>query len=363
MREVISSWLDDPEAAERIVHVETVPGRRPIYEDVDPPLPDRLAEVLRAQGIDRLYRHQARVIRRAREGVHTVVVAGTAAGKSLGYQVPIAEASLQDRKATALLLFPTKALGRDQFRALHALGLEELVPVVYDGDTEDDARAWARRHATAVVTNPDMLHVGILPYHGNWGRFFAALRFVVVDEVHVLRGIFGSHVGNVLRRLRRVAAHYGTQPTFLGSSATIGNPGTLAETLTGRPMTVVDRNGAPAGAKHVVVLNPPLLDTRLGVRAGGLGLARRSALAFLRAGRQTIVFGRSRVAVELMLTGLREALREGHGPIHRVRGYRGGYLPTERRAIEAGDAATVRKVNDEAGIPYARVIEALDLHA
>jgi DEAD/DEAH box helicase domain-containing protein len=176
----------------------------------------------------------------------------------------------------------------------------------------------------------------VLPHHTKWFQLFEQLRYIVVDEAHTYRGVFGSHVADVLRRLLRLCDHYGSRPQIVACSATIGNPGVLAETLTGRQMTVIDRNGAPAGEKHVVVLNPPLVDPRLGVRAGGLGLAKRCALAFLRAGRQTIVFGRSRFAVELMLTGLREALREGRGPLRRVRGYRSGYLPSERRAIEAG---------------------------
>ena len=330
MHPVVEAWLADPERADRIAHVETVPPRRAIYEKLDPPLPDRLARALSDRGIERLYRQQAQAIRRARAGTHTVVVAGTASGKSLGYQVPIAEAALADRTSTAILLFPTKALARDQFRSLHTLGIPEMTPVVYDGDTDSDARAWARRHANVVMTNPDMLHVGILPSHGKWATFFRHLRFVVIDEVHVLRGIFGSHVGNVLRRLRRVARHYGADPTFLGSSATIGNPGELMSALTGLPVEVVEQDTSPAGVRHYVLWNPEIdEDDR-----------RRSALAettdlfvdLVRRGEHTIAFARSRKGVELVYRWARERLDADLAA--RIAPYRAGYLAEERRAVE-----------------------------
>ena len=212
----------------------------------------------------------------------------------------------------------------------------DLSAAVYDGDTPAPIRAVVREAGQVVVTNPDMLSTAILPHHTKWFQLFEQLRFIVIDEAHTYRGIFGSHVANVLRRLLRICAHYGSAPRIVCCSATIGNPGQLAETLTGRPFAVIDRSGAPTGERHVVVLDPPPLDPRTGVRPGPHGLSHRAALAFLRAGRQTIVFGRARVAVELLLTSLREALREGRGPIDRVRGYRSGYLPSERRAIEAG---------------------------
>ena len=242
-------------------------------------------------------------------------------------------------RLAALYLFPTKALSQDQlaaFRGLAAAAELEIAAGVYDGDTPASIRSVIRGAGQVVVTNPDMLHAAILPHHTKWFQLFEQLRYIVVDEAHTYRGIFGSHVAVVLRRLLRLCEHYGSRPQIICCSATIGNPRSLAETLTGRPMTLIDRNGAPAGEKHIVVLNPPVVDRRSGIRPGALGLARRSALAFLRAGRQTIVFGRSRIGVELLLTGLRESLREGRGPLSRVRGYRGGYLPTERRAIEEG---------------------------
>jgi len=330
MHPAVSSWLDDPERADRIAHVEIVPERRAIYEDLEPPLPDRVAAALAGQGIERLYRHQSQAIARARAGTHTVVVAGTASGKSLGYQVPVLEAAVEDRSATALVLFPTKALARDQFRAMHAFGIPEVTPVVYDGDTDGETRAWARKHATVVMTNPDMLHVGILPSHAKWAAFFRRLRFVVVDEVHVLRGVFGSHVGNVLRRLRRVARLYGATPTFLGSSATIGNPGDLMEALTGLPVDVVEQDTSPSGVRHYVLWNPELEEDD----------RRRSALAettdlfvdLVGQGEHTIAFARSRKGVELVYRWARDRL--GPDLADRIAPYRAGYLPEQRREIE-----------------------------
>ena len=197
-------------------------------------------------------------------------------------------------------------------------------------------RSAIRTAGQVVVTNPDMLHSAILPHHTKWFQLFEQLRIIVVDELHTYRGVFGSHVANVLRRLLRLCAHYGSHPVIVCCSATIGNPAELAELLTGRPSRLIDRNGAPSGERHLLLVEPPLLDPATGARGSALTLAQRWALPFLRAGRQTIVFGRSRVAVEVILTGLREALRESFGPRSRVRGYRGGYLPTERRSIERG---------------------------
>ncbi|HSM01601.1 MAG TPA: DEAD/DEAH box helicase [Acidimicrobiia bacterium] len=330
MHPAVASWLADPERADRIAHVETVAERRAIFEDLDPPMPDDLRAALAERGIDRLYRHQAQAIKRARAGTHTVVVAGTASGKSLGYQVPILEAALEDRAATALLLFPTKALARDQFRAMHAFGIPEVTPVVYDGDTDSETRSWARKHATVVMTNPDMLHVGILPSHGKWATFFRRLQYVVIDEVHVLRGIFGSHVGNVVRRLRRVARHYGADPTFLGSSATIGNPGELMSALTGLPVDVVEQDASPAGVRHYVLWNPELEedDTRRSPLAETTDLF----VDLVGRGEHTIAFARSRKGVELVYRWARERLDLDLAD--RIAPYRAGYLPEQRREIE-----------------------------
>lgn len=330
MEDVVADWLADADTAERIAHVEQVPARDPIYEDLDPPVPAELSGALAERGIERLYRHQAQCIRRAREGINTVVVAGTASGKSLCYQVPIAEAALGDRRATALLLFPTKALTQDQYRSLYQLGVPPLVPAVYDGDTDTDARAWARRHANVVLTNPDMLHVGILPHHARWARFLARLRYVVVDEIHVLRGIFGSHVGNVLRRLRRLAAHYGADPTFLASSATVGNPADLAARLVGLPFEEVDQDTSPAGAKQYVLWNPERDET--GSRRSALAEATDVFVDLVGRKRHTIAFARSRKGTELVYRWARDRL-DGEAR-DRIAPYRAGYLPEQRRRTE-----------------------------
>jgi DEAD/DEAH box helicase domain-containing protein len=236
-------------------------------------------------------------------------------------------------------MFPTKALGQDQvaeFALLSRAAGLSISANTYDGDTPAPIRSAIRKAGQVVVTNPDMLHSAILPHHTKWFQLFEQLRVVVIDELHTYRGVFGSHVANVIRRLLRLCEHYGSRPIIVCCSATIGNPAELAAQLSGRSARLVDRNGAPSGERHVLLVDPPIIDGPTGARGSALTLAQRWALPFLRAGRQTIVFGRSRVAVEILLTGLREALRADLGPRSRVRGYRGGYLPTERRAIERG---------------------------
>ena len=274
---------------------------------------------------------------RAREDL--VVVTPTASGKSLCYTVPVLQAIAEDPSARALFLFPTKALGQDQVAELgdlvHDAGLT-VSANTYDGDTPAPIRSAIRKAGQVVVTNPDMLHSAMLPHHTKWFQLFEQLRVIVVDELHTYRGVFGSHVANVLRRLLRLCAHYGSNPVIVCCSATIANPSELAEQLTGRPVRLIDRNGAPSGEKHVLLVDPPVIDASTGARGSALTLAQRWAIPFLRAGRQTVVFGKSRVAVEIMLSNVRETLRMDLGPRSRVRGYRGGYLPTERRAIERG---------------------------
>ena len=337
--ETLDRLLAEPEIAQAIVEHRVLPER----EAQVAPFPDwldrRLVRGLHAQGIEMLYTHQREALDALREGKDVVVVTPTASGKTLCYGLPVLQAVADDPSARALFLFPTKALSQDQMAAFRELAERSEMDVqagVYDGDTPGPIRTNIRTSGQVVVTNPDMLHSAILPHHTKWFQLFEQLRYIVVDETHMYRGIFGSHVANVLTRLLRLCAHYGSHPQIVCCSATIGNPKELAETLTGRQMTVIDRNGAPAGEKHVVILNPPVIDSRTGVRPGPLGLSHHSALNFLRAGRQTIVFSKARVAVELLLTSLREAFREGRGPLKRIRGYRGGYLPTERRDIEAG---------------------------
>ena len=330
-----------------LVHAESLPARPARYAEIAEPLPRALRHVLDAQGIGRLYSHQAQAIGLARAGKHVVVATGTASGKSLAYNIPVLERLLLEPQATALYLFPTKALAQDQLRGLHRLAeaspdlARVLATGTYDGDTPGSARRKLRETGNAILTNPDMLHQGILPYHARWGRFFSNLRYVVVDEVHTYRGIFGSHVANVLRRLRRIARHYGAEPQFLCSSATLRNPQELAELLVGDDVHVIDQDGSPRGPKLFVFWNPRTYEKARD--DGSDSLARRSAsvdaerimVALLKRGVQTIVFTKARVVAELIYRYARERLeREKGGLADLLSPYRGGYLPEERRAIE-----------------------------
>ena len=317
-------------------HFPAVPAR---YADFPEELDPRLVDVLRQRGIERLYTHQRAAFDAARAGKDTVVVTPTASGKTLCYNLPVLDAILKDADARALYLFPTKALSQDQLAELHgtieALGAD-IGTFTYDGDTPQDARKAIRARAHAVVTNPDMLHKGILPHHTKWVKLFENLRYVVVDELHSLRGVYGSHVANVFRRLARLCAFYGSRPQFLCSSATIGNPKQLAEALTGRDMTLVGDSGAPRGEKCFAIYNPPVVNRQLGIRRSSLNAARDVSLSFLGKGMQTIVFAPSRLATEVLVTYLKASLETKPGSEGVIRGYRGGYLPLKRREIERG---------------------------
>jgi len=336
---VLERLLEEPSLARGVVHHEIIEARpaqtAPFPEWLDP----RIVRGLESRGIASLYAHQAEAIEAVHAGEDVVVVTPTASGKTLCYALPVLQALAQDPSARALFLFPTKALGQDQvaeFSELARASDLQVAAATYDGDTPAPIRSAIRGAGQVVVTNPDMLHSAILPHHTKWFQLFEQVQIIVVDELHTYRGVFGSHVANVLRRLLRLCRHYGSNPIIVCSSATIGNPAELAAQLTGRQPRLIDRNGAPRGTRHIVLVDPPLLDTATGARMSALTHAQRWALPFLRAGRQTIVFGRARVAVEIILTGLRESLRDSFGPRSRLRGYRGGYLPTERRAIERG---------------------------
>jgi DEAD/DEAH box helicase domain-containing protein len=336
---VLERLLAEAESRGLFVHVRRIPERAARL--VEPPawLDPRLRTALAARGIERLYSHQAEALEALRGGGDVVVVTPTASGKTLCYNLPVLQAIADDPAARALYLFPTKALSQDQvteFRELSSAAGLEVAASTYDGDTPAPVRHVVRGAGQVVVTNPDMLHAAILPHHTKWFHLFEQLRYVVVDELHTYRGLYGSHVANVLRRLLRICAHYGSHPQLVTCSATIGNPLELAVRLTGRSPVLIDRNGAPSGARTIAVVNPPVVNPELGVRASSARTSARLALAFLRADCQTIVFGNSRLQVELILTTIREALRAGRGPWQRVRGYRSGYLPTERRAIERG---------------------------
>ncbi|HEY7728798.1 MAG TPA: DEAD/DEAH box helicase [Candidatus Eisenbacteria bacterium] len=324
-----------------IVHLEELPPRPARFRDLAGPLPEALQALLGAQGIERLYEHQARAIDLARAGKHVAVATGTASGKSLAYHLPILERLLLEPGAVALYIFPTKALAQDQLRGLHRFAEDSpelgriLVAGTYDGDTPGHTRRRLREKANAILTNPDMLHQGILPYHARWARVLSNLRYVVVDEMHTYRGIFGSHVGNVLRRLRRLARHYGSEPQFLLSSATIRNPGELAALLLGDEASVVDEDGSPRGPRLFAFWNPLYRGPDSPDRRSASIEAERILVALLRRGVQTIVFTKARVVAELIYRYARERLeREKEGLADAIAPYRGGYLPEERRAIE-----------------------------
>ena len=336
---VLDRALGEPSLARGVLHHAVEPARDAVTAPFPAWLDPRIRSALAARDIHALYTHQAEALDAVRAGRDVCVVTPTASGKSLCYELPVLQALTEDPSARALWLFPTKALGEDQvtaFRELTTAAGLAIATATYDGDTPTPIRTSIRTAGQVVVTNPDMLHAAILPHHTKWFQLFEQVRVIVIDELHTYRGLFGSHVANVIRRLLRLCAHYGSHPVIVTCSATIANPGELATLLTGRVPVVVDRNGAPSGERHVLFVDTPLIDAASGARGSALTLAQRWALPFIRAGRQTIVFARSRTAVEVVLTGLREALREHHGPRTRVRGYRGGYLPTERRAIEAG---------------------------
>jgi DEAD/DEAH box helicase domain-containing protein len=330
--QVIAAWQADPERSPNIAHVRSEPERAAAYDDLD--VHESVGKRLNELGIDRVYGHQARAIEAIRSGGDTVVVSGTASGKSLTYQIPIAEAVAADETATALLLFPTKALGRDQLQGLTRLLGTDVGVAVYDGDTDPRERKWVREKARVVLTNPDMLHVGILPNHRGWLRFLGGLRYVVVDEMHTLRGVFGSHVANVLARLRRLAAHHGSRPTLVFTSATIGNPGGLATWLAGRPVAVSAGDDAPRGPRRYVLWNPPMTDEEDGTRPSPLNEATSVFVDLVGADVSSLLFTRSRKSTELTYRWASERL--GQERAARIAPYRSGYLPEQRRRVERG---------------------------
>jgi len=329
----------DPLFMENVVRWEVLPPRQAQYAPFPEGLDPRLQPVLEKRGIHQLYTHQAHSIRATGEGKNVVVVTPTASGKTMCYNLPVLSAILQDDNARALYLFPTKALSADQVSELYELiemmGVD-VKTYTYDGDTPAAARKAVRQAGHIVVTNPDMLHSGILPHHTKWVKLFENLRYIVIDEIHTYRGVFGSNLANVLRRLMRLCAFYGSHPQFILCSATIANPKELAETLTGASVELIDDNGAPMGERHFVFYNPPVINKQLGIRKGMIPETRRIASMLLQNGIQTITFTRSRLNVEVLTKYLKELIRDPLGNAGRVRGYRGGYLPTQRREIERG---------------------------
>ena len=323
--------------AERVI-----PAQQATYGEFPDAVNGHLRAVLEARGIARPYVYQAEAIVHTLAGRNVVVVTPTASGKTLCYNVPVLSAMLDQPSTRALYLFPTKALAQDQLAELRELtdGLRthghDIGAFTYDGDTPQDARRVVRGRAHLVLSNPEMLHSGILPHHPRWAKLFENLRYIVIDELHAYRGVFGSHLANILRRLERICRHYGSAPRFICSSATIANPRELAERLTAAPFSLVNRSGAPHGEKQLVMVNPPVISPQLSIRRSYLSEARRLALEFLRRQLQIIVFTQSRLATEILTTYLKDGCRGLPGGAAGIRGYRGGYLPLRRREIERG---------------------------
>jgi DEAD/DEAH box helicase domain-containing protein len=330
----VASW-DDLLQGEEIAYIGTEPARDARLAQLPEGLDPRIREALAAQGIDELYTHQRAAWDAAQRGEHVVITTGTASGKTLAFNLPVLDALAREPALRALYLYPTKALAQDQLRSLSAVRLPRLRAAIYDGDTETERRWQIRKWANLILSNPDMLHVGVLPHHDRWGDVLSNLRYVIVDEAHVYRGVFGSHVANVLRRLRRLARIYGAEPQFLLASATIANPGELAQRLLGAPATVIGEDGAPRAERTVVLWNPPLTDEELGLRASPLGEGSRVLADLVSRGLRTLLFAKSRKAAELVHRFAADRLDDRS----RLSPYRAGYTPAQRREIEQKLAA------------------------
>jgi DEAD/DEAH box helicase domain-containing protein len=323
---------DDLLAGDELAHLAVEPARGARTVPLPPQLQPAVRDALARRGIGELYTHQAEAYEAASDGSNVIVTTGTASGKTLAFNLPVLDALAAGRHARALYLYPTKALAQDQARSLAALGVPGVRAAIYDGDTPTEQRRQIRGWANLVLTNPDMLHIGVLPRHDLWGDFLHNLRFVVVDEAHVYRGVFGSHVANVLRRLRRLARIYGAEPQFLLASATIANPGDLALALTGEGATVVEDDAAPRAERTIALWNPPLLDAELGLRASALGEASRLLAGLAGRGLRTICFAKSRKSAELIHRFAADRLDAATAS--RLAPYRAGYTPQQRREIE-----------------------------
>jgi len=346
LADVLSAFRQDTRFMRCVSTWQRVPPREPRTTRWPRAIDPRLVATVQAQGIEQPYVHQAQAIEAVLAGQHVVLSTSTASGKTLAYNLPVLDTLLNDPQACGLYVFPTKALAHDQIANIQTLvsnlasraarSASSIAVRPYDGDTPSSHRSTIRNEARVLITNPDMLHVGILPHHTRWMRFFSKLRYVVLDEIHTYRGIFGSHAANVLRRLTRICRFYGADPLFVCASATIANPRELAQRLTEVPVTLVDDDGAPQGEKHIIFYNPPLVDHDLGIRRSATLVAKDVAAEFLEADVQTIVFARARLTTEVLLGYLRDAITAAGGDPGLIQGYRGGYLPNERRAIERG---------------------------
>lgn len=338
LESLLARWRAEPGVGGNVTHWQLVPARPGEFRPLPTAIHPAVAAAFAKLGYSQLYSHQAAAWDHLHAGKNIAVVTATASGKTLCYNLPVLDALLRDTEGRALYLFPTKALAYDQSNELdtwlEAMDQKTAIPVsTYDGDTPTHQRSAIRKRARLLISNPDMLHHGILPNHTAWAEFFGHLRYIVIDEMHTYRGVFGSHVANVLRRLQRLLKFYGASPLFVLASATIANPGELAQRLIEQPVTVIDRDGAPRGPRHFLIYNPPVVNAELGLRASLFQESVRLAADLLAYNVQTILFGRTRRMVEVMLKTLRES---SHAQQDEVRGYRGGYLVAERRAIEAG---------------------------
>jgi DEAD/DEAH box helicase domain-containing protein len=337
--DAIGALLGDPQIQRLVAAHRVLEPEPPQYAPWPEGLDGRLVEALRSRGVEALYTHQASAVESVRAGRNVCVVTPTASGKTLCYNLPVIDAVARDEAARALYLFPTKALAADQLVELRGLAESAGIPLkthTYDGDTPANIRSVVRAAGQVAITNPDMLHSAILPHHTKWFKLFENLQFVVIDELHTYRGLFGSHVANVIRRLRRICRHYGADPVFICASATIANPGELAERLLEAPVDLVTESGAPRGRKHILIVNPPVSNPQLGIRGSSLLTGQLLAERLIGGGVQTIAFARSRTAVEVLTTYLKETFEPHPGLPRSIRGYRGGYLPNERHEIEAG---------------------------
>ncbi|HVG54980.1 MAG TPA: DEAD/DEAH box helicase [Vicinamibacterales bacterium] len=352
-----------------VTAVRRLPARAAEYAPFPDGIDPALRDVLRGRGIEQLYTHQAAAIEHALAGRNVVITTPTASGKTLCYNAPVLSAILRDASTRALYLFPTKALAQDQLAELHELSDQlsrrselDIGVFTYDGDTPQDARRAIRGRAHVVLSNPDMIHSGILPHHPRWAKLFENLKFVVIDELHAYRGVFGSHLTNVLRRLRRICQHYGSNPVFICSSATIANPRELAESLAEQSFELVAESGAPRGEKFFLFVNPPVVNQQLGIRRSYLAETRRVAAEFVKRKLQIIVFTQSRLTTEILTTYLKDDFDGPPGTPDQIRGYRGGYLPQRRREIEKGlREGSVRAVISTNALELGIDIGALDV--
>lgn len=333
-------WIKThPYFSKNITHWHTIPPGEGSFVDFPRDLNPLLIEALRKKKIEKLYTHQEKAYRLINEGKHVALITPTASGKTLAYNLPILNALLKNPSERAIYLFPTKALAQDQLKELYDI-IEimnvDIKTYTFDGDTPAQARKAIREAGQIVITNPDMLHQGILPHHTIWIKLFESLRYVVIDEIHAYRGVFGSHVANVIRRLKRIAHFYGSNIQFICCSATIGNPQEFISKMLEEEVEIIDENGAPRGEKHFIFYNPPVVNWQLGIRRGVVGEARKLGELFLEVGAQSIIFARSRIRTEIIATYLKNYAARKMGNPNLVRAYRGGYLPTERREIEKG---------------------------